>query len=53
MRSSLLLFLAILLSGCGAQPAPTASDCCHAPPPGTLSVHVGGNVTTAVGVTGR
>ncbi len=49
MRILTAVLLAVLLSGCGAQ-APTGDTaCCNAPAPGTVSVHVNGQVGTAIG----
>jgi hypothetical protein len=50
MRTIMLLFLAALLNGCGGQPLTDQTPCCNAPTPGSVSVHLNGEVTTSIGI---
>jgi hypothetical protein len=49
MRTLRFLLAAALLSGCGAQTSAGDAACCNAPAPGTVTVHVNGQVGTAIG----
>jgi hypothetical protein len=45
-----LLLICALLAGCAYSPPPAGNPCCDPPGPGTVKIHLGGQVFTGVNI---